>query len=542
MEAKGEALCPVCGTRHTRSDLTHLAATAHAAIPTQKDVDKAATALKSAEDARASLDSDIRTVEKEIELKQDAVLQDARKLFPDLASFSDFAQPDYLRTQEDAVLAGVREAEAESRAAAEQVKRKNTLQAEQKAKEEQTVALREELDQAGKAENAAGLRVQESQTRVDEKRKTLTFPDKKSAQKEKDKHTHNLEVVKTSLDQHQKDLESANRQVTRTETSLQEKTASLEKTEADLKDAGARLESALAGAGFKSEQDALAALAPIGDEDGEAWLSRQQEEQNHYDANCRNARELVNELTEQLQGKQRPDLDSLSSQRSQTGTELAQATDACAKKKSMLENHTQVFDAVLEAMKNLVATEPAWQRISRLADLADGSLYAEGGRISFDRYVMGAVFRDILKAANLRLDVLSGGRYHLEHRVSVNRSSSKGGLEISVMDMSTGKTRDASSLSGGESFFTSLALALGLSDVVQSHAGGKKLDTLFVDEGFGSLSDDVLDKALSILSQLTEGNRLVGVISHVDRLSESIPQKIRVSSTGHGSTLKLELS
>jgi DNA repair exonuclease SbcCD ATPase subunit len=97
-------------------------------------------------------------------------------------------------------------------------------------------------------------------------------------------------------------------------------------------------------------------------------------------------------------------------------------------------------------------------------------------------------------------------------------------------------------LSGGEAFFTSLSLALGLSDVVQNHAGGKKLDTLFIDEGFGSLSDDVLDKALDVLNQLTEGNRLVGIISHVDKLGESIPQKIRVKNTDKGSTLSLELA
>ena len=88
---------------------------------------------------------------------------------------------------------------------------------------------------------------------------------------------------------------------------------------------------------------------------------------------------------------------------------------------------------------------------------------------------------------------------------------------------------------------TFLALALGLSDVVQNHAGGKQMEALFIDEGFGTLSDDVLDKALDVLNGLTEGRRLVGVISHVDRLGESIPQKIRVKSGEKGSTLSLEL-
>ncbi len=111
-----------------------------------------------------------------------------------------------------------------------------------------------------------------------------------------------------------------------------------------------------------------------------------------------------------------------------------------------------------------------------------------------------------------------------------------------MLDLSTGQRRPSGSLSGGEAFYTSLSLALGLSDVVQNHAGGQRLDALFIDGGFGSLSDGVLDKALDVLNQLTEGERLVGIISHVDRLAESIPQKIRVRSTSAGSALTLELS
>ena len=106
--------------------------------------------------------------------------------------------------------------------------------------------------------------------------------------------------------------------------------------------------------------------------------------------------------------------------------------------------------------------------------------------------------------------------------------------------MATGRQRSSKSLSGGETFLVSLALALGLSDVVQSHAGGRKIDALFIDEGFGSLDSDTLDTALYVLNQLTEGNRLVGIISHVGRLEESIPQKISVKNGGRGSLVTVE--
>ena len=114
------------------------------------------------------------------------------------------------------------------------------------------------------------------------------------------------------------------------------------------------------------------------------------------------------------------------------------------------------------------------------------------------------------------------------------------GLEEEVLDTATGQQRNSRSQSGGESFLVSLSLALGLSDVVQNHAGGQRLDALFIDEGFGSLDGNTLDTALNVLNQLTEGNCMVGIISHVSRLEESIPQKIRVKNSERGSSLRYE--
>ena len=155
---------------------------------------------------------------------------------------------------------------------------------------------------------------------------------------------------------------------------------------------------------------------------------------------------------------------------------------------------------------------------------------------------MGAVFREVLEMANRRMELMSGGRYELVHKTAADRRNAAAGLEVEVLDNSTGRRRGPGSLSGGETFFTSLALALGLSDVVQNHAGGRQMEALFIDEGFGTLSEDYLDKAMDMLRMLTEGDRLVGVISHVSRLDESISQKIRVRSSEKGSTLTLEVS
>ena len=153
---------------------------------------------------------------------------------------------------------------------------------------------------------------------------------------------------------------------------------------------------------------------------------------------------------------------------------------------------------------------------------------------------MGTPCREIIERANIRLEIMSGGQYELVHRVEAGRKNAKAGLEIEVLDHNTGIRRESATLSGGESFLVSLALALGLSDVVQSHSGGQALDTLFIDEGFGSLDDASLDKAMEVLNSLSDdAHHLVGIISHVGRLEECITQKIVVKNGRTGSSFEL---
>ena len=199
-----------------------------------------------------------------------------------------------------------------------------------------------------------------------------------------------------------------------------------------------------------------------------------------------------------------------------------------------------VYDNIKIEKAKLSKTDYASKILSKLSDLASGS-NGEGGKLSFDRYVMGATFREVIEKANIRLEIMSGGQYQLIHQMEAGRKNAKAGLDIEVLDRNTGIQRESASLSGGESFIVSLALALGLSDVVQSHSGGQALDTLFIDEGFGTLDDGVLDKAVQVLESLSDGSHhLVGIISHVSRLEESIPQKIVVRNSDKGSSLKIE--
>lgn len=181
-----------------------------------------------------------------------------------------------------------------------------------------------------------------------------------------------------------------------------------------------------------------------------------------------------------------------------------------------------------------------YAQVSTLADTAAGKLKGKE-RISFEAYVQGMYLDLIIEAANERLSVATAGRYELTRSSEASDLRTRSGLELDVLDHYTGKTRTAKSLSGGESFQASLSLALGLSDVVQRYAGGVQLETMFIDEGFGSLDEESLQAAMRMLSTLTGNDKLIGIISHVDDLKAAIDRKIVVTRTREGSTLKLEV-
>ena len=195
------------------------------------------------------------------------------------------------------------------------------------------------------------------------------------------------------------------------------------------------------------------------------------------------------------------------------------------------------YRAAAEARQTL---ESRWQWVSALAATAGGTLTSKQ-KIKLEAYIQMNYLDRILRYANTRLMQMTAGQYELE-RIGAENQRSQSGLDLGVIDHYNGTRRSVKTLSGGESFKASLALALGLSDEVQSSAGGIRLDTLFLDEGFGSLDEESLELAIRVLSGLTEGDRLVGIISHVGALKDRIDRQVVVhkARTG-GSTVELRV-
>jgi exonuclease SbcC len=188
--------------------------------------------------------------------------------------------------------------------------------------------------------------------------------------------------------------------------------------------------------------------------------------------------------------------------------------------------------------KELESLGARYQVVGQLANVASGK---NGMSLSFQRYVLGVFLDEVLEAATHRLRIMSRGRFSLQ-RAQESSGRGKAGLDIEACDTYTSTARPVATLSGGECFLASLALALGLADVVQAHAGGIRLDTIFVDEGFGTLDPEALEAAITALRDLQQGGRLVGIISHVTELKELIPTRLEVMPDRRGSTARFVLS
>lgn len=173
--------------------------------------------------------------------------------------------------------------------------------------------------------------------------------------------------------------------------------------------------------------------------------------------------------------------------------------------------------------------------LGRLAEVAGGS---NRFRMTFQRFVLATLLDEVLEAASLRLTRMSRSRFELRRVRGVHDQRSSGGLDLEVFDHYTGTFRPASTLSGGEGFLASLSLALGLADVVQSRAGGIQMETLFIDEGFGTLDPESLDFAMRTLIDLQQAGRLVGVISHVVELRERMDVRLEIRAGPRGSEIR----
>ena len=273
-----------------------------------------------------------------------------------------------------------------------------------------------------------------------------------------------------------------------------------------------------------------------------AEIERLDREIRNFDEQKRTLAAQTHELEEKLSGRQRTDLTALQNRRAAALDRQAKAENAEKAMVRKLTLHESAEREIRQANAAIQKKRGKWQIIQELytccAGIAAGNPRA---KLTFEAYVQQYYFRFVVAAANKRLTRLTDGMFTLRvMREAANRVS-QSGLDLEVLDRSTGQARDVSTLSGGESFLASLALALGLSDAVQSQSGQIRMDAMFIDEGFGSLDENALRSSIDVLLELADGKRLIGIISHVQELEERIDKQIVVTKTPNGSTVRMNV-
>lgn len=251
------------------------------------------------------------------------------------------------------------------------------------------------------------------------------------------------------------------------------------------------------------------------------------------------AEAAIQELRQLLESQPTIDVEAQRQRSQELGRRRAETAQLQKAVHARLTANRFALEKMQQQAANLEKTEKEYAWVKALSDTVNGTLTGQE-KVTLETYIQTTFFDRILQRANLRLMVMSSGQYEFkrQHEAANNRSLS--GLELNVLDYYSNSERSAKSLSGGESFMASLSLALGMADEVQSAAGGIQLDTMFVDEGFGSLDEESLQQAIRALSALTDGNRLVGIISHVAELKEKIDKQIVVTKDRvHGSQIKI---
>ena len=226
-------------------------------------------------------------------------------------------------------------------------------------------------------------------------------------------------------------------------------------------------------------------------------------------------------------------LEEMTAKAAQLDGRVAELNRLIAKQHAFIQSTGAVAAQMEEQQQKLQELETRLQTVSAVARTARGD---NAYNLNFERYVLSGFFDQIVDSANVRLQKMSSGRYSVSRKGGRSRRGRASGLDLEVLDVNTGKYRDTSTLSGGESFLTALSLALAVAEVITRFSGGIEINTMLIDEGFGSLDADSLETAMDALQSLQGGNRLVGIISHVETLAHYIPAKLVVTSSRQGSS------
>ncbi|MBE6629862.1 MAG: SMC family ATPase [Ruminococcaceae bacterium] len=343
-----------------------------------------------------------------------------------------------------------------------------------------------------------------------------------------------IKTQKKNCEQAQVLAERAMQEEAAAAASLQSAKTHAEESASKQKEAQAGFVARLQAVELASEEEYLTALC------AESELDRREKALRRDEENLERLKGRLAQLEEGIAGKGAIDLSVLKAEKEELAAHLGRVRRDARAADMILQNNGQVRTRLLQLHKAREKADLEWSVLEDLSRTVGGTATGGRAKLSLESYVQRYYFKEVVAAANRRLRVMTEGNFVLRCRALPRDLMRQSGLDLEVLDRSTGAWRDVNTLSGGESFMASLALAVGLSDVVQNQSGNVRLEMLFIDEGFGSLDEASLQRAMDLLAHLSDGKRTIGVISHVAELRERIEKKIYVYHTQRGSQLRLE--
>ena len=361
----------------------------------------------------------------------------------------------------------------------------------------------------------------------------LSFPTLKEAEAAVTAAREVCELLSRQIEEAGQKKEAAARALAASLASSKAAEAQRDKDRLSALDAAEKLNQKLKETGLLSEETLLENLC------SEEALKEEEQALSAFDRQQAAATARLKAAQTAAKGLVRTDLGQLRASQTELSTRLAALRDRKARTEGRIENNESVRNSICAEYSRLQQQEHSYEMLDKLYRLVSGQ--TQNVKITFEQYIQETGFDEITRAANIRLDMITDGRYRFFRREEIDAGKkSKNALALDILDNYTGKKRPVSTLSGGESFKASLSLALGLSDSISSRAGGITIDSLFIDEGFGSLDKrQSLSDAVNMLVSLSTHHKLIGIISHCDELKEQIRRQIVVTRGRDGSHVRV---
>jgi ATPase involved in DNA repair len=518
------APCPVCGS----SDHP-LPAVPSPGAPSDAALQTAQLHAETARANRAVLAERCAAARALLDQQQAALQEETTRKFPNAqwTQLEEWLQREYLSGEKDA-----RALALQSAAAAAAALRQAACARQITALLQQTEELAHSGHALEKSHASAQAALAQLQNETEALMGRLPYPNRQQAQAALQKLAEEQAALELQAAQSKAALEAAHRSHLNAQLICSERAAQHQTRQAEQQQRHQQYTQALLQSSFADAHAYHAAALPP------QQLDTLQAELDAYHADKLRTQAEVVGLEDYLGTKSPPALAALQLQKAELDQLAETHTEQLAARRSRYDQSVALAGQIAAVREEAQRDEAIYAEYHLLSSVANGE--QSGQKMTFETYVQVALFDRVIAAANRRLAMMSNREYALRRRGHQSGDQrGKTGLELDVFSFYTGKTRDVRSLSGGESFLASLALALGLSDIVQHNAGGVQLDAMFIDEGFGTLDPEALQAAICMLQDLAGKNRIVGIISHVGELANHVEKQISVQRTHNGSHIHL---